>query len=199
MGSTRVEHARRELALLGAELDLAACLVAAVAAFESYGGHSGESHAYAVQLMSNLLDGRTLTALTCDPDEWEDRSEMSGSPVWQNVRDSRALSHDGGLTFTVVEDRPGQTTLGLVLRTLLPPAWMRALTERLGYTEEQAVTAIRAYLAAGPVNDIDRVELESEAGSQRSQFLLRRWGPTAGPLVALLYPPVAASTPVGVA
>jgi hypothetical protein len=33
-----------------------------------------------------------------------DRSEMSGYPLWQNIRDTRAMSRDGGKTYTMVDD-----------------------------------------------------------------------------------------------
>jgi len=103
--SDLIEHAIRELDLCGqAEEDpgYAACLVAAVAAFASW-GHSGESAQVARQQLALLLDWQTLSPLTDNPEEWEDRSEMSGYPIWQNVRNSRAMSEDGGCTYWLVE------------------------------------------------------------------------------------------------
>lgn len=99
--SRLVEHARRELELCGqTEEDpaYAAALVAAVAAFASY-GHSGGSAGVAVEQLHRLLQFQTLSPLTSDPSEWEDRSALSGRPFWQNNRDSRAFSEDGGKTW----------------------------------------------------------------------------------------------------
>jgi hypothetical protein len=102
--SNLVEHARRELALCGQTAEdpaYAASLVATVAAFSSY-GHSGGSAAIAVEQLARLLRYEALAALTSDPAEWEDRTAISGVPMWQNRRDSRAISRDGGQTWTYV-------------------------------------------------------------------------------------------------
>lgn len=102
-----VDHARRELELCGQQEEdpaFAATLVATVAAFASY-GHSGESAAVATRMLDRLLRRRTLTALTSDPAEWQDRSEMSGYPLWQSLRDPAAMSADGGRTYWFVDRR----------------------------------------------------------------------------------------------
>lgn len=104
---TLVEHARRELELLGQTAEdpgYSASIVAAVAAFSSY-GHSGGSAMVAVEQLYDLLRYRTLTPITSNPDEWIDRSEISGRPFWQNLRDSAAMSTDGGQTWYFVDDR----------------------------------------------------------------------------------------------
>jgi hypothetical protein len=41
---------------------------------------------------------------TTDPDEWEDRTAMSSSPLWQNRRDPAAFSRDGGQTWHFVDE-----------------------------------------------------------------------------------------------
>src|SRR5689334_12030973 len=105
-----VDHARRELQLSGqTEEDpgYAASIVAAVAAFASY-GHSGGSAQVAIKQLNTLLKFRTLSPLTSDPEEWEDRSDMSSAPLWQNRRDPAAMSRDGGKTWYFVDDRDGQ-------------------------------------------------------------------------------------------
>lgn len=115
-----VEHATRELELSGQTAEdpgYAASLVAAVAAFASYGhsggSHSGGSHSVAIQQLHTLLQYRTLSPLTTDPDEWMDRSEVSSTPLWQNRRDSAAFSHDGGRSWYFadgrIEDHPEAT------------------------------------------------------------------------------------------
>lgn len=103
-----VEHATRELELSGQTAEdpgYAATLIATIAAFASYDGHSGGSAEAAIEQLHTLLQYRTLSPLTSDPEEWEDRSEISGAPLWQNRRDSAAMSRDGGQTWYFVDDR----------------------------------------------------------------------------------------------
>lgn len=106
-----VDHAKHELGLSGQYAEDSAysdAVLIAVAAFTSY-GHSGGSAEVALEQLDRLLRHETLSPLTSDPDEWEDRSEMSGRPWWQNKRDPRAMSHDGGKTWWYVEARhPGE-------------------------------------------------------------------------------------------
>lgn len=108
--SNLVDHARRELELCGqmaSDPAYTAALIASVAAFASY-GHSGGSAAVAIEQLHTLLQYRTLTPLTSYPEEWYDRSTMSGSPLWQNKRDPAAMSRDGGKTWYFVDGRqPG--------------------------------------------------------------------------------------------
>jgi len=61
-------------------------------------GHSGGSAAIVISLIDKLLNYEPLTPLTYEPDEWNDVSEMSGSPMWQNKRKSTTFSVDGGKT-----------------------------------------------------------------------------------------------------
>lgn len=101
-----VQHARRELALLGEEPEeFVESIVGAVRAFCSF-GHSGGSAEAAVEYVHDLLRYRPLTSLTRDPAEWEDRSEISGTALWQNMRDPRAMSTDGGRTYWLTTDEP---------------------------------------------------------------------------------------------
>lgn len=102
--SNLVDHARRELDLCGQAAEdpgYAASLIAAVAAFASY-GHSGGSAMVAIGQLHALLQYRTLSPLTSDPDEWIDRTEMSGTPLWQNARDPRVMSTNGGKDWYLV-------------------------------------------------------------------------------------------------
>ena len=102
-----VEHAKRELELCGQmEEDpaYAQSIIAAIAAFASY-GHSGGSAMVALEQMHNLLQYRTLSPLTSNSDEWIDQSGISGSPLWQSVRDPAAMSRDGGETWYFVDGR----------------------------------------------------------------------------------------------
>lgn len=105
--SNLVAHAERELRLSGQteeDPDYAASIVRAVKEFASQ-RHSGGSASVAIEQLHRLLRFETLSPLTSDPDEWEDRTEMSGHPLWQNRRDSRAMSEDGGKTWWFVSAR----------------------------------------------------------------------------------------------
>ena len=105
--SSLVEHAKRELELSGQTAEdsaYAASIVAAVAAFALY-GHSGGSAGIAIMQLHKLLQFRTLSPLTSDPDEWVDQGGPSGYPLWQNKRDSAAFSKDAGKTWYYVDDR----------------------------------------------------------------------------------------------
>lgn len=104
---TLVDHARRELELCGQtaeDPEYAESIVRAVEAFASY-GHSGGSAACARDQLHALLAYENLSPLTDDPAEWIDQSEMSGSPLWQNRRNSTAFSEDGGATYYLLAER----------------------------------------------------------------------------------------------
>lgn len=95
---TLVEHAKRELAILGEDPDLVKSLVAVVKKFAEF-GHSGGSAPIAADYLNKLLRYEPLTPITNDPAEWADRSKESGYPLWQNIRDSRSFSANGGKTW----------------------------------------------------------------------------------------------------
>jgi hypothetical protein len=96
--SNLISHARRELRRIGEEPDVIAWYLSVVRAFAAY-GHSGGSADATTGVLERLLRYKPLSELTDDPAEWIDRSEMSSMPWWQNIRDSRAMSHDGGKTY----------------------------------------------------------------------------------------------------
>jgi hypothetical protein len=99
-----VQHARRELALAGEDSDVIDWYLRTVTAFASF-GHSGGSAACAIPVLERLLRHEPLTDLTDDPAEWIDRTEMSGYLLWQNLRGSRAMSTDGGVTYWLIDER----------------------------------------------------------------------------------------------
>lgn len=101
--SNLVEHARRELRLSGEDDDVAEGIVHVVQAFADC-GHSGGSAPFAIAYLEKLLRFQPLTPITSDPSEWIDRSEESGRPFWQNRRDGRAFSEDGGKTWWHLDD-----------------------------------------------------------------------------------------------
>jgi hypothetical protein len=106
--SPHVNHAIRELDLCGQTTEdpaYAASIIRTVKEFFSH-GHSGGSAETSIWQLYQLLQGHALTALTDDPAEWEDRTEISGTSWWQNRRDGRAMSHDQGKTFWLVDNDP---------------------------------------------------------------------------------------------
>lgn len=98
-----VAHARRELERIGEEDYVIDWYLSVVRAFTGF-GHSGGSASVMLSVLERLLRYEPLTELTDDPVEWIDRSEMSGMPWWQNARDSRAMSHDGGRTYWMTHE-----------------------------------------------------------------------------------------------
>lgn len=67
-------------------------------------GHSGMSAAMVTELATKLMRYEPLTPLTYGPEEWIDQSEASGRPCWQNNRDFKVFSYDGGLTHERLSD-----------------------------------------------------------------------------------------------
>ena len=67
-------------------------------------GHSGGSHFATLSIFEHLANGKTLSPLTDDPNEWEDISRFSGYHHWQNKRNSACFSEDGGKTYTNLAD-----------------------------------------------------------------------------------------------
>lgn len=100
--SNLIAHAIRELELSGEDPAFAQSLISAVACFASYPGHSGGSSDIGKWILGKLLNFENLSPLTDNPEEWEDRSDMSGYPFWQNKRNSKAFSRDGGKTYRLL-------------------------------------------------------------------------------------------------
>jgi hypothetical protein len=110
--STLVQFTKSELRAAGlfdADADyegaVAACVTALMETFVAY-GQSGGSAEQVLALFTKLAKHRPITPLTGEDDEWDDRSEMSGYPLWQNKRDSRVFKggRDGAFdTWMVLE------------------------------------------------------------------------------------------------
>lgn len=100
------EHARRELTRIGEEPEVIDWYCRVIAEYSTI-GHSGGSAEIAAEILYSLLKYEPLSELTDDPEEWEDQTEISGYPVWQNIRDSRAMSKDGGKTYWRVDVQDG--------------------------------------------------------------------------------------------
>lgn len=89
-----VDHARRELELLGEDPDTTRGLLRVLRAFADM-GHSGESAAVAIPMLERLLRFENLTPLTDDPAEWN----LVDDGLWQSRRCSEAFSRDAGKTY----------------------------------------------------------------------------------------------------
>jgi hypothetical protein len=116
--SNLVDHARRELTLRGEDPWIIDGLCKVVAAFAEM-GHSGSSAAISADYLNELLRFRPLMPLTDDPAEWYDHGPQGadGTSLWQNTRDSRAMSRDGGKTYTLVDEEPVTSDSGKPVHT----------------------------------------------------------------------------------
>lgn len=105
---TLIEHAERELAIIGeTEGFVHDNIVAVVKAFAE-GGHSGESAIHTIDILERLLRRLPLTPITNDPAEWEKvKYPETTQKMWQNVRDSRAISYNRGRTYYLVDEGEG--------------------------------------------------------------------------------------------
>lgn len=100
-----VDHARRELELIGEEPKTIEGIIRVIQAFADM-GHSGGSASVVIPCINELFQFKNLTPLTDDPTEWIYHDEKTwGGPggIWQNVRNSKAFSKDGGVTYTFFE------------------------------------------------------------------------------------------------
>ena len=98
--SNLVAHARRELELIGEEPDTIEGYLKVIQAFADM-GHSGGSASVAIPTINRLLQFENLTPLTDDPADWIE----VGYDMWQNRRNPKMFSEDGGQTYTDVDDR----------------------------------------------------------------------------------------------
>lgn len=105
MLNTITEKAEKEFDLLGSQVPDAIALpfknevLNLVNAFAN-SGQSGGSAPMTAEVLSGVVKAlclqQTLTALTGEPDEWEDVSEMSGETSYQNKRNSAVFKKEDG-------------------------------------------------------------------------------------------------------
>jgi hypothetical protein len=104
--SNLVRHARIELQRINEEPETIEQYVRIIQAFSDM-GHSGGSAPIAIATIYRLLMFLPLSPLTNDPDEWKFLSEdiwgVSGG-IWQNKRNSKAFSNDGGKTYYLLSE-----------------------------------------------------------------------------------------------
>ena len=101
--SNLVDFATKELTLAGLFADdsdydgmLGTAALDIVKVFSSQ-GHSGMSASIVTDLVGKLMRYEPITALTYGPEEW---NEVEHGRTWQNNRDPKVFSSDGGKTHT---------------------------------------------------------------------------------------------------
>lgn len=112
--SNLVAHAKFELKRVGYSPDSEDKMnrniyfhTAAIVRHFSECGHSGGSAPIHLDMIEKLLRFEPLGPLTDDPDEWINVADFGGpgSPaLWQNRRDGRMFSEDGGKTYYSVDE-----------------------------------------------------------------------------------------------
>lgn len=101
MSSPLEDHARRELELIGENEVTIEQYLTIVRAFDKL-GHEGGSVTMAIAALGELLRFRNLSPLTDDPKEWYN----VGLFGHQNWRNGEAFSSDGGITYTLMYEKP---------------------------------------------------------------------------------------------
>lgn len=97
--SNMVDHARRELELLGTSEEDISHVIRIVQAFVDV-GQSGGSASWYIPILHDLFQFKNLSPLTDDPRDW-----IQHAPdVWQNRRNGEAFSCDGGHTYYLLSD-----------------------------------------------------------------------------------------------
>ena len=101
-----VDHAKRELELLGEEQSTVDGYIKMIDIFADM-GHSGGSASVFIPTLNLLLQQKNLTPLTDDMKEWnyvaEDIWGKEGG-IWQNNRNSEAFSNDEGKTYYLLSE-----------------------------------------------------------------------------------------------
>lgn len=106
--SSLIDHARRELELIGEESETIEGYLKIVQAFSDM-RHSGGSASVAIPVINQLLQFKNLKPLTDDPDEWlyhagDTWGDPEGNGIWQNKRNGEAFSIDSGKTYTLLSE-----------------------------------------------------------------------------------------------
>lgn len=99
-----VAHARSELTLLNEDQETIDGVCNIMTAFSEM-NLSGGAAPFVVAYVTQLMQLENLTPLTNDPDEWIDRTELTGGiPFWQSKRNSQAFSKDAGKTYYLLSE-----------------------------------------------------------------------------------------------
>lgn len=113
--SNLVEHAKRELEIIGEDKETTEGLLAVIQAFSDM-GHSGGSAMVCIPRIAKLLSFENLAPITDNPEDWfhhgpETWGGEDGEGIWQCKRNSKLFSEDGGKTYSDVEDEVSTRTL----------------------------------------------------------------------------------------
>ena len=104
--SNLVQHAKRELKLIGEDPEVVKPTLEIISIFSQM-GHSGASAGFHIAMLEKLLRFENLSPLTNDPDEWHYHGAETwghADGVWQNRRNGEAFSHDGGKTYYLLSE-----------------------------------------------------------------------------------------------
>lgn len=93
-----VQHVRREVAMVDSDVVLNCTNIARVFCLE---GHSGGSASVVIPWIERSLSWEPIAPLTGADDEWEDISDISGEPLWQNRRCARVFKDGAGACYDV--------------------------------------------------------------------------------------------------
>lgn len=103
--SNMVDHARRELEIIGENPETTEGYLKVVQAFDDM-GHLGGSAMVAVSVITMLLCQKNLSPITDWPDDWILHRGSDFGPgvmdIWQSKRNYEAFSLDGGKTHYVL-------------------------------------------------------------------------------------------------
>lgn len=98
--SKLVAHARRELEIINEDETFAEHYLEIIRLFAAQ-GHSGDSSIVFIPTLQKLLNFENLGPISNDPIEWNE----VGNGMWQNTRNSKFFSEDGGKSFYDVDDK----------------------------------------------------------------------------------------------
>lgn len=98
--SNLVEHAKRELELIGEEPETVAAYIRMIEDFAQM-GHSGGSASVFIDVLHKLLQFQNVTPLTDNPQEWM----LISNYLWQSRRNPEAFSIDGGKTHYLLSNK----------------------------------------------------------------------------------------------
>lgn len=113
--SNLVDHARRELEILGCTEEDITDIVKVVQSFAEI-NPSGSQAAWMIPLIYKLMQFQNLTPLTDDPKEWVCHTPPTvAEEVWQNTRCGEAFSTNGGRTYYLLSEGGNANNGGLIM------------------------------------------------------------------------------------
>ncbi len=102
-----IQHARRELELLGADDEEADLMLQMVAIWLKLTANRGiDDQMVYRDMLLDLGTGQNITPLTNNPEEWEQVTPT----LWRSTRNEEAFSRDGGSSFWLFRERMSNHT-----------------------------------------------------------------------------------------